>query len=131
MSKHLTHADFIKRFMDEFIDESYKSQEPCTRIMGQIFDTHRTEVEEHLEGCLVYMDISIKDGYDGTTIDHVGYNFHKGFRQTDPIDAPLLNGIVWTCIGSSELFWNTMNAVAEIHDRGEEKVSKPLDTVNE
>lgn len=129
MTKHLTHQEFSKQFLDEFLDSAYTDQNPCTRILGTIFEAHRDEVAEHLEGCLAYLDTEIADGYGGTTHEHVGYNFHKGFRQYDPIDAPLLNGIVWTCINTSDLFWETMNDVSTIHDKGVEKVSKPLDTV--
>lgn len=129
MTKHLTHEQFSKQFLDEFLEQAYTDTEPCTRILGTIFEAHRDEVAEHLEGCLAYMDIEIGQGYGGTTHEHVGYNFHKGFRQHGVIDAPLFDGIVWTCIGSSDLFWNTMNEVASIHDHGEQKVSKPLDTV--
>lgn len=130
MTKHLTHEQFAEQFIGQFIEESWSSQEPCTRILGTIFAEHRKEVSEHLIGCLEYMDSEIEDGYGGTTHEHVGYNFHKGFRQYDPIDAPLLNGIVWTCIGNSDLFWETLNDISKIHDNGEEKVSKPLDTVD-
>jgi hypothetical protein len=129
MAKHLTHQQFSKQFLDEFLDSAYTDTEPCTRILGTIFEAHRQQVAEHLEGCLEYMDSEIEDGYGGTTHEHVGYNFHKGFRQHDPIDAPLLNGIAWTCIGNSNLFWETMNDISKIHDSGVEKVSKPLDTV--
>lgn len=129
MTKHFTHAEFVKRFMDEFLDQYHTDREPCTRIMGTIFEKHRKEVSEHLEGCLAYLDMEIANGYGGTTHEHVGYNFHKGFRQHGVIDAPLMDGIVWTCIGDSNLFWETMNAVASIHDHGEQKVAKPLDTL--
>ena len=129
MNKHFTHQQFSKQFLDEFRDAAYTDQEPCTRILGTIFEAHRQQVAEHLEGCLAYMDSEIANGYSGTTHEHVGYNFHKGFRQYDPIDAPLLNGIVWTCISNSNLFWETMNDISKIHDQGVEKVSKPLDTV--
>ena len=129
MNKHLTHAEFSKQFLDEFLDQCYTDREPCTRILGSIFEAHRKEVAEHLEGCLAYMDMEIANGYGGTTHEHVGYNFHKGFSQHGVIDEPLLDGIVWTCIGSSDLFWETMNDISTIHDKGEEKVSKPLDTV--
>jgi hypothetical protein len=129
MTKHLTHKQFSNQFLDEFLDSAYTDQNPCTRILGTIFKAHRKEVAEHLESCLEYMDMEIVNGYGGTTHEHVGYNFHKGFRQIDPIDAPLLNGIVWTCIGNSDLFWETMNDISTIHDNGVEKVSKPLDTL--
>lgn len=131
MTKHLTHDEFTKKFLDQFLDEAFTDQDPCTRILGTIFNAHRGEVEEHLKSCLAYLDSEIIEGYGGTTHELVGYNFHKGFRQYDPIDAPLLNGIVWTCISKSNLFWETMNEVSELHDNGDKIVTRPLDTVDE
>ena len=131
MTKYFTHDQFTKRFLDEFIEESYQSQNSHDRILGQIFEAHQDEVADHLKGCLAYLDIEIAQGYSGTTHELVGYNFHKGFRQHGVIDAPLLDSIVWTCIANADLFWDTMNTVAELHDKGVEKVSKPLDTVSE
>lgn len=129
MTKHLTHEQFSKQFLDDFLKSCIMDQNACTRVLGQIFGSHRKEIAEHLESCLEYLDQEIENGYGGSTHDLVGYTFHKGFRQIDPIDAPLLNGIVWTCIGSSDLFWDTMHKVSEFHDKGSRKVSKPLDTV--
>lgn len=128
MSKHLTHQQFIKQFLDDYISAGFKGP-GYDSILVEIFRAHRREVEKHLEGCLTYLDESIAQGYDGKTVDFVGYQFHKGFRQWAPIDVPLQNSIAWTCISESDLFWEEFNAVCKLYDEGPAVIHKPVDTV--
>lgn len=80
------------------------------KIAWSLFQDYEKDVKATLAGSLYGIDTF--SGSDPT--ESIGYQFHKTFRQADPIDAPHLNHIIWTCLGDAPLFWKSLEKAGKI-----------------
>jgi hypothetical protein len=112
MKTYLTPTQFVEVFWNR-----YKAKSDATlwgtvgdKIAWSLFQAYEQEIKETLVGSMHGIE-----GYSFVNpIDYIGHQFHKSFRQTDPIDAPHLNGIIWVCLGDAPLFWKCLNHAGKI-----------------
>ena len=132
MIKHLTPQQFSEKFFKQFEEAVYRpsmSQSPnyCDSILAIILMddcSWHNQMKEHLES-----QVEQALDYEGAkSIDVIGYNFHKGFRSWDPVDAERINSITWQAIGGSKVFWDVLDAVCDEFDHGVKNFEKVLDT---
>lgn len=128
--KHLTPSEFSAKFFKKFEETVYgtsRGQIPnhCDTILAIVFmddcSWHK-DIKEHLES---QVEAAAEDN---DSINVIGYNFHKGFRSWDPVDAERMNSVIWQAISGSNLFWDVLNSVCEEYDKGEKSFEKVLDT---
>lgn len=112
MKTYLTEDEFVELFWQEMtrkMDANYNA-ETGDKIAWHLFQEFEKDVKETLAGSMWGIDKF--EGDDAK--DLIGYQFHKTFRQADPIDARYLNGIVWTCLQDAPVFWKCMDKVCKV-----------------
>jgi hypothetical protein len=80
------------------------------KISWYLFQEFEKDVKETLKGAMQ----GIEDFESDNAAELIGYQFHKAFRQWDPIDARYLNSIVWTCLQDAEVFWECIDKACKI-----------------
>lgn len=112
MKTYLTEDEFVEIFwqeMDRKMSAKYAAS-TGDMIAWNLFQEFEKDIKDTLAGSMY----GIED-YDGDNASGlIGYQFHKSFRQTDPIDARYLNGIVWTCLQDAPVFWKCMDKACKI-----------------
>ena len=128
---HLSPSEFSEKFFKKFEEAVYRptvSQNPnhCDSILAMVFmddcSWHK-QLKEHLEA-----QVADAATYEQKSIEIIGYNFHKGFRSWDPLDAERMNSIIWQAISGSKVFWDVLDSVCTELDQGEKNFEKVLDT---
>lgn len=71
------------------------------------------EFEKDVKETLASSTYGIEE-FSGNANEVIGAQFHKSFRQCDPIDARYINGIVWTCLQDAPVFWKCMDKACKI-----------------
>jgi hypothetical protein len=112
MKTYLTEDEFVEIFWQEMNRKMSTDYSAATgdKIAWNLFQEFEKDVKDTLAGSMY----GIED-FDGDNASElIGYQFHKSFRQTDPIDARYLNGIVWTCLQDAPVFWKCMDKACKI-----------------
>ena len=112
MKTYLTENEFVEVFwhlMDRKMTANY-SASTGDKIAWHLFQEFEKDVKETLEGAMY----GIEEFESDNAANLIGYQFHKSFRQTDPIDARYINGIVWTCLQDAPTFWKCMDKACKI-----------------
>ena len=132
MTKHLSPSEFSAKFFKLFEEAVYNHRSgfgianQCDTILAMVFMDEcswHQQMKDHLES-----QVEQALTYEGQkSIDLIGYQFHKGFRSWDPIDAERINSIAWQAISGSDVFWDVLNKVCEEFDHGAKNFEKALD----
>lgn len=112
MKTYLTPAEFAAVFWHRHKIQTHNSPHAGVgdKITWSLFQGYEQEIKETLAGSLYGID-----AFEGADpVDLIGHQFHKSFRQTDPIDAPHLNHVIWTCLGDAPLFWRSLEMAGKI-----------------
>jgi hypothetical protein len=112
MKTYLTEDEFVEIFWQEMDRKMSAKYAAATgdKIAWNLFQEFEKDIKDTLAGSMY----GIED-FDGDNASElIGYQFHKSFRQTDPIDARYLNGIVWTCLQDAPMFWKCMDKACKI-----------------
>lgn len=112
MKTYLTEQEFADLFFKTYelkMTANY-SAEVSDRILWHMFEQYEDIVKETLIGAMWNIE-----EYDGEkAIDLIGYQFHKSFRQVDVIPAKHIDGILWTCMQESPVFWKSLEKACKI-----------------
>lgn len=112
MKTYLTTEEFATLFFNKYgrsMQATFNAS-VADRIIWSMFQEFEKDVKETLEGAMWNIDEFTGDNAS----ELIGYQFHKSFRQTDPIDARYINGILWTCMQDAPIFWKTMDRCCKI-----------------
>jgi len=112
MKTYLTDDEFVEVFwkqLERKMTANYGAS-VGDKIIWSMFQEFESDVKGTLKGAM--HGIEDFTGDDATHL--IGYQFHKSFRQTDPIDAKYINGILWTCMQEAGIFWKAMDKACKI-----------------
>lgn len=112
MKTYLSNNEFVELFWnlyDRKMTANF-SAETGDKIIWAMFQEFEKDVKETLEGSMHGLD----EFNGGNANELIGYQFHKAFRQCDPINARYINGIIWTCMQDAPVFWKCMDKACNI-----------------
>jgi hypothetical protein len=108
MKLYLSEEQFVDLFWKTY---ERKMSDAYTASVGdaiawRIFQEFDVDTKDTLAGAMW----NLEEFDDPLMAVHIiGAKFHKSFRQVGPIDAPLLNGIVWTALRDAPMFWSSLD----------------------
>lgn len=113
MQTYLTPDEFVKLIWDSLdrkMSNYNRSASQCDSILWYLFQKFEKDIKETLEGAMWNID-----EYEGKNANElIGYQFHKSFRQTDVIDSPCIDSVIWSCMQDAPVFWQVMERACKI-----------------
>lgn len=112
MNVYLTVDQFAKLFWKLYSNSTAKSEKLLIsdQILKNIFYDYQEDVIEALK-----LAVDGIEEFSGTAaIDLIGFQFHKSFRQWEPIEVKHISWIAWTCMQEAPVFWKALTSACEI-----------------
>ena len=84
----------------------------CDGIVWYLFQRYESDIKETLEGSM--WGIEEYENEDNSASALIGHQFHKSFRQTDVIDDPCIDSVIWSCLQDAPVFWSCLERACKI-----------------